>query len=374
MAGVYIHIPFCKKTCSYCDFYKTIAVDQIPEYLSAVLVELEQRQFYLENEIIETIYIGGGTPSLLTTDQINHLISKVYEVFKISENCEITLEANPDDLTFAYLKDLAASTRINRLSIGIQSFREKDLELLGRRHSAAQALQSISDAREAGFDNLSIDLIYGIPGLNLEDWWNNIEMAARVEHVSAYHLTIEKGTRLSHLVTQGKVALPDDETSMLQFSVLQEVMSKNGYDHYEISNFAKPGYISKHNSNYWKGINYLGVGPSAHSYDGKSRQWNVRNLNTYFRAIEQNTPYFEREILNEKDLFNEYIMVSLRTKWGINLPKIKQEYGNAWSGHLLRAMDPFVQSGHLVIQEGVCKMTPKGWLISDYIISNLFEA
>lgn len=374
MAGVYIHIPFCKKTCSYCDFYKTIAIDQIPKYLSAVLVELEQKQFYLGDEIIETIYIGGGTPSLLTTDQINHLISKVYEVFNISENCEITLEANPDDLSFVYLKNLRTSTRINRLSIGIQSFLEKDLELLNRRHSAAQALQSISDARKAGFDNLSIDLIYGIPGLNIDDWRNNIEMAARVEHVSAYHLTIEKGTRLSHLVSQGTVALPDDETCMMQFSVLQEVMSKNGYNHYEISNFAKPGYISKHNSNYWKGINYLGVGPSAHSYDGKSRQWNVRNLNTYVRAIEQSTPYFEREILDEKDLFNEYIMVSLRTKWGINLQKIKQEYGNAWSGHLLRAIDLFVQSGHMVIQEEICKMTPKGWLISDYIITNLFEA
>jgi oxygen-independent coproporphyrinogen-3 oxidase len=351
-----------------------MAIAQIPEYLRSVNVELEQRKFYLGDDIIETIYIGGGTPSLLTIGQINELISKVYANFRISEHCEITLEANPDDLSFDYLKELAGYTQVNRLSIGIQSFRDSDLELLSRRHSAAQAYRCISDARKAGFHNLSIDLIYGIPGLQMDDWKKNLEMAVEADHISAYHLTIEEGTRLSKYVTQGRIAMPDDESSMNQFSVLHDILMNSGFAHYEISNFAKPGYISKHNSNYWKGIKYLGLGPSAHSYDGMSRQWNVRNLNAYIRAIGQGTSFFERELLSEKDRFNEYIMVSLRTQWGIYLPEIKNSYGAETYQNFLQAINPFIHSGHMVIHEEVCKMTPKGWLISDYIIANLFKA
>jgi oxygen-independent coproporphyrinogen III oxidase len=372
MAGIYIHIPFCRKTCSYCDFYKTTAIHAIPGYLEAVKKEMLIRQHYLNGEDIETLYIGGGTPSLLTLEQITELLLKLQSLYNLTANCEITLEANPDDLSFTYLKKLADRTIVNRLSIGIQSFRDEDLKLLGRRHSGAQAIQCISDAHKAGFKNLSVDLIYGIPGLDSSSWQKNIEMATDADHISAYHLTIEKGTRFSGYIDQGRVILPEEESSMVQFSILQEITRMNGFIHYEISNFAKPGYISKHNSNYWKGIKYLGLGPSAHSYDGLSRQWNIRDLNTYVSAIEKEVSFFEREHLDKTDRYNEFLMVSLRTQWGMDLTQIKNDFGAFFHQQTLDAIKPFIQSGHLLIEEQVCKMTPQGWLISDYILSHLF--
>ncbi len=372
MAGIYIHIPFCKKTCSYCDFYKTTAIKAIPGYLEAVKREMQIRQHYLNREDIETIYIGGGTPSLLAMEQITELLLKLESIFNTAANCEITLEANPDDLSLSYLQKLADRTPVNRLSIGIQSFRDEDLKLLGRRHSGAQAIQCISDAHKVGFNNLSVDLIYGIPGLDSSSWRKNIEMAVAVDHISAYHLTIEKGTRLSGYITQGKIILPDEESSMVQFSILQEITRMNGFMHYEISNFAKPGYISKHNSNYWKGIKYLGLGPSAHSFDGASRQWNIRDLNAYIDAIGKDDSFFTREDLGITDRYNEFLMVSLRTQWGLDLIQIKNEFGDILHQHTLEAIKPFLQSEHLFLEEQVCKMSPQGWLISDYILSNLF--
>lgn len=333
---------------------------------------MQIRQNYLNSENIETIYIGGGTPSLLTMDQIVKLLLKLQSLFNLALDCEITLEANPDDLSLSYLQELADQTPVNRLSIGIQSFRDDDLKLLGRRHSGAQALQCISDAHKAGFNNLSVDLIYGIPGLDSSSWRKNIEMAICADHISAYHLTIEKGTRLSGFITKGKIILPDEDSSMVQFSILQDITRKNGFMHYEISNFAKPGYISKHNSNYWKGIKYLGLGPSAHSYDGISRQWNICDLNAYINAIGNDGSFFEREYLGITDRYNEYLMVSLRTQWGLDLTQIKNEFGVVFHQHTFEVIKPFVKSGHLILEEQICKMSSQGWLISDYILSNLF--
>jgi oxygen-independent coproporphyrinogen-3 oxidase len=373
MAGIYIHVPFCKRICSYCDFYKTAVISLIPDFLKTLEKELEINNQYLQNEIIETIYFGGGSPSLLKPEQILHILEKIQRLYRISEDCEVTLEANPDDLSFTYLKSLTMDTPVNRLSIGIQSFNDSDLLLLNRRHTATQALSCIEEARLAGFRNISIDLIYGLPGMKTPEWQKNLNIAfsLEIEHLSAYHLSIEPGTALSRKASHGLLNLADEEESTNQFVSLSMIAGENKFIHYEISNLAREGYFSRHNSNYWLQKKYLGAGPSAHSYDLNSRQWNFSPLKKYIHAIDSGEIFFEREELNIKTRYNEYLMVSLRTMMGVDLEKLIREFGEKLYKGFQKAIQPNISSGHMIWEGSSCRMTMKGWLISDYIISRL---
>ena len=304
-----------------------------------------------------------------------HLLEKIRQLYQVSGDCEITLEANPDDLTFNYLKDLIAQTPVNRLSIGIQSFDDNELLLLNRRHTAAQALLCIKDARLAGFTNISIDLIYGLPGMKFGEWQKTLSTAfsLEIEHLSAYHLSIENGTAFSRMASRGLLKIADEEESANQFTELNKTAGENGFIHYEISNLARDGYFSRHNANYWLQKKYLGAGPSAHSYDLDSRQWNISQVRKYIEALNKGEVFFEREELDLTARFNEYLMVSLRTISGVNLEKINRDFGNKWGHHFTRTIQGYINSGHIVREDEVFRMTTKGWLISDYIIVRLMK-
>lgn len=373
MAGIYIHIPFCRKICSYCDFYKTTFISLIPDFLKALELELELRTQYLQNEIIETIYIGGGTPSLLRVEQINHLLEKISGRYRIAKDCEITLEANPDDLSPEFLKQLGEVTPVNRLSIGIQSFSDADLTLLNRRHNAELAILSIENARTAGFRNISIDLIYGLPDMKLPAWQKNLEIAfsLNIEHLSAYHLSIEPGTAFSRMASRGLLNLADEDESTDQFTALSNTANEHGFIHYEISNLAMEGFFSKHNSNYWKQKKYLGVGPSAHSFDINSRQWNISQVKKYIEAVSNGDLYFIREELDTITRYNEYLMVSLRTITGVDFDYIHKEFGEVLFNDFNKSIKPYIKSGHIIREGSIFRMTRQGWLISDFIISRL---
>jgi oxygen-independent coproporphyrinogen-3 oxidase len=374
MAGIYIHIPFCKRICSYCDFYKTTFVSLLPEYINTLELELIQRNFYLEDEAVDTIYFGGGTPSVLSADDINRLILQIKSRFTISKSCEITLEANPDDLSPEYLIQLH-STDVNRLSIGVQSFMDKQLKVLNRRHSAVQAFQCIENAKNAGFNNISLDLIYGLPGMTHTEWVKNLETAFSldIQHLSAYHLTIEPNTAFSRLSKRGLLQLPEEEESAAQFIVLHEWAMKNGFIHYEISNLCREGYYSTHNTNYWRSKKYLGIGPAAHSYNIESRQWNIADVKKYMNALRSDQSYFEKEPLAVKTRFNEYIMISLRTIWGVDLEQVFRDFGEKISADFERDLQPFIQSGKIIKQGNIVTMTPEAWLISDHILTRLMK-
>ncbi len=375
MAGIYIHVPFCKRICSYCDFYKSAVLYLIPEYLSAIQKELDLRREYLQNERVESIYLGGGTPSQLNPGQINQVIDKIMQLHRISPGCEITLEANPDDLSGQYLETMMRDTLVNRISIGIQSFNDSELRLLNRRHSSVQALDSIKQARNAGFRNISIDLIYGIPGMDTQGWQKNLDLAfsSNIQHLSAYHLSIEPGTALSRSVAKGLLRLTGEEESARQFIVLNETGEKNGFIHYEISNLAKAGYFSRHNSGYWQQMKYLGIGPAAHSYNILSRQWNIPHVRKYIAAITSGSEFYESEDLDAVKRYNEYLMVSLRTKQGVDLEVIYREFGETVYNDFMKAAESVKKSGYMNQQGQVCKLTREGWLISDYIISGLMK-
>lgn len=375
MAGIYIHIPFCKRICSYCDFYKTTLLYLIPDFLNALEKELELRTGYLHQEPVETIYIGGGSPSVLTLEQILHLLNRINNLYPVSADCEVTLEANPDDLSFEFLKQLRENTPVNRLSVGIQSFNDDDLILLNRRHNSKQALLCIDEALLAGFGNISIDLIYGLPGMKMAAWEKNLKLAFSLEikHLSAYHLSIEPGTAFSRMASRGLLNIADEAESADQFNALSTTADKSGFIHYEISNLAVEGFNSKHNSNYWLQKSYMGAGPSAHSYDINSRQWNISNVKKYIEAIKSGNFFFEQEVLNAINRYNEYLMLSLRTRVGIDFNKIGSEFGALLFDDLHQAVLPFIKSGHLVREGSVCRMTRQGWLISDFIISGLMK-
>lgn len=375
MAGIYIHIPFCKRICSYCDFYKTTAVALVPEFITALETELDIRQHYLEQEIIRSIYFGGGTPTLLSPAQIASILNKTKQFHQVSSDCEITLEANPDDLSENYLETLIISAGLNRISIGIQSFRDKDLVLLNRRHNAAQALKSVEYARKAGFKNISIDLIYGIPEMDTSAWKKNLDLAFSldIQHISAYHLSLEPGTALSRLAKRGELRIPDDKESQRQFNLLTKMAGAKGFLHYEISNLAKAGFISRHNSSYWQQKKYLGIGPSAHSYNIISRQWNVSRVRTYIEAIRAGKEFFVREELDQVIRFNEYLLVSLRTTTGADTERIRLEFGEETCRNFIAAAKSLVSSGHMIQEGNTCRLTQKGWLISDYIIARLIN-
>ena len=371
MSGIYIHIPFCKQACHYCDFHFSTSMKKKDEMILALAKEMQLRKSEI-NDVVETIYFGGGTPSVLTSEEINFLIQEVYSNFKVVENPEITLEANPDDLSNDRIIELSKSP-INRLSIGIQSFFEEDLQLMNRAHNAEEAKKSLAEATKY-FDNISIDLIYGIPGLTNEMWKQNIETALSfgIPHISSYALTVEPKTALKKLIQTGKISEPKDEVASAHFQILVDTLQENGFIHYELSNFGKENYFSKNNSAYWLGKKYLGIGPSAHSYDGISRSWNIANNSIYLKEIQEEKLPSEVEILSQEDRYNEYIMTGLRTIWGVSLNRIENEFGIKFLDYLLRQAAKFIADDLLSIANNVLKTTRKGKFLADGIASDLF--
>ena len=376
MSGIYIHIPFCKQACHYCDFHFSTSMKKKDEMVLALAKELQLRkdefQYDAEFPCIETIYFGGGTPSVLNVEDIKLLIDTVRQNYPVSQNPEITLEANPDDLSEENLKAFAA-IGISRLSIGIQSFFEEDLKLMHRAHDSVQAKKCLELATRY-FDNISLDLIYGIPGMTNERWRQNIETALSfgIPHISSYALTVEPKTALNKLIQTGKVDAPKDEVAQEHFMILVETLEANGFLHYELSNFGKEIYFSRNNSDYWLGKKYLGIGPSAHSYDGVSRSWNVANNALYLKAIQKGELPREVELLSQEDLYNEYIMTGLRTIWGVSLIRIEQEFGPDYLNYLEQQSQKFISDGLLIITDGILKPTLKGKFLTDGIASDLF--
>lgn len=375
MAGIYLHIPFCKQACSYCNFHFSTLLVNKNDVIKAMLHEIElQRNFFPTSTKIETIYFGGGTPSLLTVDEISSFINKIKDLFNVDEQAEITLEANPDDLTNDYLGQLKNKTRINRLSIGVQSFLKEDLLYMNRAHNAQEAIDCIRLAKQHGFHNLSVDLIYGTPSLTNEQWQKNLDFLVDLDiaHVSCYALTIEEKTSLHHSIKNKKAIAPNDEKTAQQFSILMDKMQQHKYTHYEISNFCKEPHFAKHNTNYWKGISYLGIGPSAHSFDGKKRCWNITNNTKYVKKIMLNKLANESEFLSKTDNYNEYVMISIRTIFGVDLSKIKQDFGDDFHHHFLFEISPFIDNKWIVNTNEIYTLTNSGKLFCDYITTHLF--
>jgi len=370
MAGVYIHIPYCRKLCSYCDFYHIISAGDKTACIDGMLSELSFRREYLGNESVSTIYIGGGTPSLLSVKEIDSLLSQIYNLYSVEENCEITIEMNPDDADPIYLSELQG-ININRISLGIQSWRDEDLKLLNRRHDSARAVDALRQTIKAGFENVSIDLIYGIPGMNLQDLASNLDFSFSfdIKHLSAYHLTFEKGTVFWKMLEKGAIREIDEDASTAMFNMLIDKSEKAGFIHYEISNFGKPDYFSKHNTNYWKQVNYIGIGPSAHSFNGYSRQWNISDVKGYIKAIKSGLPFFEREELDTRTRFNEYIMTSLRTMWGIDLEYVERIFEKEGYDYVVNLSGKFKDYGLMKKENKFLLLTNQGKMISDNIIT-----
>lgn len=373
MAGIYIHIPFCKTRCIYCDFYSTTRSELKHRYTQALCLELSLRQDYLKGEPVKTIYFGGGTPSQLDEDDFRQIFAAIEHTYGLLNAEEITLEANPDDLTEEYTSMLR-SLPFNRISMGIQTFDDSTLKLLNRRHTAQQAREAVARCRKAGFNNISIDLIYGLPGETEEHWTNDLNqaIALNVEHISAYHLTYEEGTRLYQLLQARTLTEVDEEASLRFFTLLKEKLEAAGYVHYEISNFCKPGMHSRHNSSYWHGIPYLGCGPSAHSFDTCSREWNTASLEEYLASLESGQRTFEREALNLPTRYNEYIMTALRTMQGISLTEIEEKFGQQLYQYFLKIATPYLKEGLLKKTDNRISLTRESIFISDGIISDLF--
>lgn len=373
MAGIYIHIPFCKQACHYCDFHFSTTLKHKDAMTEALLRELKLRKDYLLDENIETIYFGGGTPSLLEPKEIEKIIHQIQDDFYLENHPEITLEANPDDLNADYLKGIQ-QIGINRLSIGVQSFFNKDLEWMNRAHNSNQAIDSIKRSQDIGIDNISIDLIYGTPNLSNKDWKENIHKAFELEirHISSYALTVEAGTALGNWVSKGKVKALDDEQAAEQFEILMEEMTDNNFLHYEISNFCKEGFHSRHNSSYWEGEKYLGIGPSAHSFNKTTRQWNIANNHQYIDHLFKDELPSTIEVLAIEDRINEYLMISLRTSKGISFDYFEKEFGSENLSLIKRNLDSFIQNKLLTIENNYCKTTKTGKLMADKIASDLF--
>ncbi|WP_283636727.1 radical SAM family heme chaperone HemW [Aquaticitalea lipolytica] len=373
MSGIYIHIPFCKQACHYCDFHFSTSLKKKDDLLNALVKELELRKDEFKNQTVETIYFGGGTPSLLTKDEIELIINSVYKNYKVIENPEITLEANPDDLSKEQVSSLA-NTEINRLSIGIQSFFEDDLKLMNRAHNAKEAKQCLEEATKH-FQNISVDLIYGIPGLSNERWIENIEtvLSYNIPHISSYALTVEPKTALETFIKKGVIKNVDDDLAQEQFHILIEKLEAAGFVHYELSNFGKPEYFSKNNSAYWLGKPYLGIGPSAHSFNGNERGWNVGNNSKYIKSLEQNIVPIETETLSITDKYNEYVMTGLRTVWGVSLEKVEQDFGQQYKNYLLEHSQKHINEHLLYLDNNKLLVTKKGKFLSDGIASDLFK-
>ncbi|RXF67487.1 radical SAM family heme chaperone HemW [Arcticibacter tournemirensis] len=373
MAGIYFHIPFCKKACYYCDFHFSTSLKYKDELLLSMHRELELQKGYLEGHVIETIYFGGGTPSVLNASEIQKLIEHVTDTHTVLPNAEITMEANPDDLSAAHVGALR-NTSVNRFSIGIQSFYEEDLQWMNRAHTAAEADSSVKRVQDAGFENITLDLIYGFPLLTDEKWQANIRKVIELEvpHISAYSMTVEDRTALAHFIKKGKQAAMNESQSAQQFVLLMDTLKEAGYEHYEISNFARPDKYSRHNTNYWKGIPYLGIGPSAHSFNGISRQWNIANNPKYIESLLKDTVPAEIEILSQADRINEYIMTSLRTMWGMDLNKVEQDFGYDYRNQTEINLQEFIGKRWIEISNNTAILTNEGRLFADHIASTLF--
>jgi oxygen-independent coproporphyrinogen-3 oxidase len=374
MAGIYIHIPFCKQKCHYCNFYTVISQKYRDGFISAILKELEQRKNYLNDKHINTVYFGGGTPSMLSVSEIGLIINKIDMLFMLNKDAEITLEANPDDLDQNKLMELKNETRINRLSIGVQSFNDDDLQYLNRVHTGTQALKSIEIALSEGFHNMTIDLIYGIPTLTDQQWLNNLDTFFQFDlpHLSSYALTVEPKTVLNTLIEKRKMQAISEDQTVRHFEILLEQIEKQQYTHYEISNFAKEGYYSKHNSIYWLGGHYLGIGPSAHSFNGVSRQWNVANMKQYVEFEKTGTTVLEKEVLSKEQQFNEYVMTSIRTSWGCDTVHIQNVFGDAFISNLTSLISRFIDDGRVEKKGPIYYLTNKGKLHADGIAADLF--
>ncbi len=370
MAGIYIHIPYCKQRCSYCDFHFSTILKTQEAMVKAIIKELILRKSYIAGEKIETIYFGGGTPSILSNDSMEKILKAIFFHYSIIEDAEITLEANPDDLTYNKIKFLSDSP-INRLSIGVQSFFDDELQFMRRTHSARQAVKSIEQAKREGFDNITIDLIYGIPGMN--HWKENIAFFLDLSlcHLSSYALTVEKKTLLNHWLKIKKVSEINEEQQQEYYNFAVNTLSRHDFEPYEVSNFAKNKNYSKHNTNYWKGRPYIGIGPAAHSYNGTSRQWNISNNIKYIKAIEQNTIPLEIEKLESREKYNEWIMLGLRTMWGIDLKKIKS-LGVIYVKYLLEQSEPYQADGKMIFDGLFLKLNPQYRFFADGIAADLF--
>lgn len=370
MAGIYIHIPFCKKLCFYCDFYHILPAKDNSDFIDALLKEADLRKDYLGNEPVTTIYFGGGTPSVFTPGELGKMLDQLNKLFRVESNSEITIEVNPDDVTAEYAGSLKR-LGINRVSLGIQSWRDSDLKLLNRRHDSAGAISALGEILKAGFGNVTIDLIYGIPGMNMEAWESNLDFSFSfdIKHLSAYHLTFEKETVFGKMLRNGDISEIDENDSAAQFSTLIEKAESAGFIQYEISNFGKPGYFSVHNSNYWKQVPYLGLGPSAHSFNGYSRQWNLRDLKNYIKSVNSGKAFFEGEELDTKTMFNEYIMTSLRTMWGIDLDYVERIFEKEGYDYVVNLAGKFRNYGLMKVEKNSLVLTNQGKLISDNIIS-----
>ena len=377
MAGIYIHIPFCKTRCIYCDFFSSTSMQKKEDYIHALCREIELRKDYLEEQSIDTIYFGGGTPSQLSAADLEKILNTLSGRQTASGGTnpiaakEITIEANPDDITEEYLSMIIR--HFNRISIGIQSFQDKDLRFLNRRHSASQAIEAVKNCQEAGFKNISIDLMYGLPEQTLDEWKENLKTALSlgVQHISAYHLIYEEDTALYKLLEQNKVQEADEELSVKFFSEMIDVLTGAGFIHYETSNFALPGYISKHNFSYWTGEHYLGIGASAHSFNGISRQWNIDSIEQYIQQINENIIPAETEIINETTAYNDYVLTGLRTRQGINLQVIESRFGEIRRRYCEQQAQKHINNDTLLLEEGVLKISSKGMFLSDGIMSDL---
>jgi oxygen-independent coproporphyrinogen III oxidase len=374
VAGLYLHIPFCRKLCYYCDFHFTVSLKDKSRLVDALIMEIRNRKDEYNDLVFDTIYFGGGTPSVLDIKEVESIFEAINRNCRIASNPEITFEANPDDLNLDYLNNLKSNTPINRLSIGIQSFVDKHLKLMNRRHNSIEAIESINRSRLTGFSNINIDLIYGIPGMSLSTWENNLKIfkSLEVEHLSAYHLTFEPKTVFSHYLKKGKIKQIKENLSLRQFELLQNFAEEAAYDHYEISNFARNGNYSRHNLAYWTGKPYIGIGPSAHSFSINERRWNISNNTKYCASILQNVnDYFEKEIIDLRTAYNDYLLTSLRTKWGINREVLKLKYGEKYLDYFNSLSEKFISDGTIITENQISFLSAKGKFIADYIISEL---
>ena len=373
MAGIYIHIPFCKQACHYCDFHFSTNLGTRHELIGALFKEIELQKNYLQNEVIDTIYFGGGTPSLLQAKEIETLLNTIYSHHSVNPKAEITLEANPDDLSKGKIQELY-SLSINRLSIGIQSFEDSVLKFFNRAHHAKEAIQCVEDARKAGFRNLSLDLIYAVPGQDHIQWMKNIEKAIQLgpEHISSYTLTIEEKTAFGKWAKAGKLKSVEEKFAAEEFEILMNHLEEAGYEHYEISNFCRPGFQSKHNSNYWKQAKYLGIGPSAHSYNGDSRQFNVSNNALYQQSLKKDEVPFELETLSRENKINEYIFTTLRTSWGCDFSYLKKAFGYDLLLIQSAYLHDLTKQGLINLNQGTITLTRKGKFVADQIALDLF--
>lgn len=372
MSGIYIHIPFCRQKCYYCDFYKTVNTTLTAPFIQALKSEIQQRKTYLNGQIIKTIYFGGGTPSVLKENELADILTFLHREFQISNDVEITFEANPDDLTSVYLQSIY-NLGINRLSIGIQSFNDFLLQKMNRRHSSKQAVDCVENAVKTGITNISVDLIYGLPELTQTEWKASLNQVFQlpVHHLSAYHLTYNEGTAFYTWLKKGTLKELKESESIMQFELLIAEAEKHGFEQYEISNFAKDKLYSKHNSSYWLGKDYLGFGPSAHSFNSKKRRWNISNVESYIKSIKNNKSYFEEEILSEKEKYNEYILTRIRTIWGVSIDFIQSKFGDEKANNFLKNIQKYKTSNLVIEKNKQFTLTKKGLFISDEIMTDL---